>query len=80
MMKDRKMDKLKAIDAEYVIKRDDNKTDSLIIGVLSKSLNCSCWLRINNDYLSKATVESLLTDIEAMESNMVYQKQKGTLI
>lgn len=72
----KKMNKLTAIDAEYIIKPDD-KQDSLIIGVVSRQLNASCWLRINDEYLSKATCKSLLTDLQAMESSMVYQKGRG---
>ncbi len=68
-----------AFDAEYVIKQDGESTDTLIIGVLSKSLNASSWLRINNDYLSKCTTESLLKDLRGMAKSMVYQKNNNLL-
>lgn len=68
--------KLKAIDAEYIIKRDP-ESNKMILGVLSKELNASCWMRINNEYLSKATIESIWTDLETMESSMVYQTLNG---
>lgn len=71
--------KLTAIDAEYIIKEDHENKNCLIIGVISKSLNASCWLRINDEYLSKATAQSLLIDLKAMESSIVYQKEKDLL-
>ena len=74
------MDKnLKWFDAEYFIQLEDSSSH-LIIGVRSKSLNANCALRINNDYLSKATCESIIEDLQAMESNMVYQANNNTLV
>jgi len=70
---------LKALDAEYMIKVDHENNDSLIIGVTSKLLNASCWLRINDSYLSKTSVKSLLGDLKAMESNMVYKAKRDKM-
>lgn len=73
------MNKFIAMDAEYIIKQDKD-SKRLIIGVTSKIMNASCWLRINDDYLSRATCKSLITDLQAMESEMVFKKEKNDLI
>lgn len=67
-------------DAEYFIQPQEWFTDNLIIGVRSKALNANCALRINNEYLSKATCESIMKDLRALESNMVYQANNNLLV
>ena len=74
------MDKdLTCIDAEYFIQLEDVFTKHLIIGVRSKILNANCAMRINDEYLSTATCETIAQDLQTMESNMVYQANNNTL-
>lgn len=68
------------LDAEYFIQPEKDCVDTIIIGVRSKALNANCALRINNEYLSKSTCESIMSDLRAMESNMVYQANNNLLV
>jgi len=61
------------IDIEYVIKEDYKNEDCLLLGAISKSLNASCWVRMNNDHLSKETAQSILKTLREMEMSIVYQ-------
>lgn len=67
------------VDSEYFIKKG-SPSGKLIMGVRSKSLNANCALVIGDDYLSKATCESIKKDLRALESSMVYQTNNNLLV
>lgn len=74
------MSNLICADAEYFISFQNEREGNLVIGVRSKALNANCALRINNEYLSKATCQSIKQDLQALESNMVYQANNNLLV
>lgn len=68
-------DLLKAIDTEYVIKKDGDSTDAVIMGCRSISLNASCWMRIRE----AITPDEILKTLAVMEDSMVRQRDSGAL-
>lgn len=65
-------------DIEFIIDKTSGKK-GMIVGVVSKSCNCSSWMIISNEKIKECGADYIMSSLQCLREALVYQYVHGMI-